>query len=153
MRIAVLPHAFSPEADIARFCHRRGADAGALATFVGYCRAQSGGADVTQLELQHYPGFTEAEVRRLAEAVAGRHDLIDLLVVHRVGVIPAGEPIVLVAALSAHRAAAFKAVEELMDYLKTDAPIWKRESGPAGARWIEPTERDRARRASHGETE
>lgn len=148
MRIVVTPNAFLPEQEVAHFAAAARGDAGALATFVGYCRAQAG--EVTQLELDHYPGFTEAEMRRMAEAVMARHDLIDLLVIHRVGGIPAGEPIVLVAALSAHRAAAFKAVEELMDRLKTDAPFWKREAGPAGARWIEPTDEDRGRRAAHG---
>jgi molybdopterin synthase catalytic subunit len=106
---------------------------------------------VTQLQLDHYPGFTEAQMRRLAEQTAQRHEVDALIVVHRVGSICAGEPIVLVAAQSAHRAAAFAAIAELMDYLKTDAPFWKREIGPGGTRWIEPTEHDRARRNAHGD--
>lgn len=69
--------------------------------------------------------------------------------IHRIGAVPAGEPIVLVAALSSHRAAAFAAVSEMMDYLKTDAPFWKREQGPDGARWIDPTAADYARREEH----
>jgi molybdopterin synthase catalytic subunit len=77
--------------------------------------------------------------------------LAGLLVIHRFGPILPGEPIVLVAALSAHRAAAFAAVEELMDFLKTDAPFWKREIGPNGARWIEPTAEDRRRREEHSQ--
>jgi molybdopterin synthase catalytic subunit len=89
----------------------------------------------------HNPGA------RLAEETARRFDCPDLLVMHRVGVIHPGEAIVLVAALSAHRANAFKAVETLMDLLKTDAPLWKKESGPQGARWIEPRAEDHARRA------
>lgn len=150
MRVAVTPSAFSPDAELARLT--QSGDVGALATFVGYCRAEAHGGAVSRLELDHYPGFTEAELQKMAEAAMARHELIDLLVVHRVGAIPAGEPIVLVAALSAHRTAAFKAVEELMDRLKTDAPFWKREVGPEGARWIEPTDADRNRRAAHGET-
>lgn len=138
--------AFDPEKEIAAF---RGArtDVGALATFVGYCRDATRGAEVHILELEHYPEFTEAEIARLASEAKARHVLLDLLVVHRVGVLHPGEPIVLVSALAAHRAPAFAAVGELMDYLKTDAPFWKRENGPDGARWIEPTAEDRARRA------
>ncbi len=142
---------FSPEAEINRFNQRRGTTIGALATFVGYCRATSDHGDVAQLELDHYPGFTEAEVRRLAEQTAQRNGLDDLIVVHRFGPIDAGEPIVLVGAQSEHRSAAFAAVAELMDYLKTDAPFWKREIGPDGARWVEPTDNDRASRNAHGD--
>lgn len=147
MRIAIVTAAFSPDEELARFAETRTDAAGALASFVGYCRGEAGA--VERLELEHYPGFTEAEITRLAEAVAQRHKLIDLLVIHRVGAIAASEPIVLVGALSAHRAAAFAAVSELMDYLKTDAPIWKREVGADGARWIEPTAQDQQRRDQH----
>jgi molybdopterin synthase catalytic subunit len=149
MRVVITPDAFSPDAELAAFSAKRNGEAGALASFVGYCRAHAGDHPVQRLELQHYPGFTEVEVRRLAEAVLARHTLLDLLVIHRVGAIAAGEPIVLVAALSSHRAAAFAAVSEMMDYLKTDAPMWKREVGIAGARWIEPTAEDHARRQEH----
>ncbi len=127
----------------------RDGEAGALASFVGYCRTASSNGAVNQLELDHYPGFTEAEVSRLAHSVAARHNLLDLVVIHRIGVIPAKAPIVLVAALSSHRAEAFAAVVEMMDCLKTDAPFWKRETGPEGSRWIEPTTSDYARRAEH----
>ncbi len=144
MRVLVVHDPFSPDFALARFAERRDANAGAIASFVGYCRSADGAVDT--LELQHYPGFTEIEVERLAGQVAQRHALQDLLVIHRVGAIGAGEPIVLVAAMSAHRAAAFAAVSEMMDYLKTDAPFWKRETGSAGARWIEPTALDYARR-------
>ncbi|MES1199660.1 MAG: molybdenum cofactor biosynthesis protein MoaE [Pseudomonadota bacterium] len=142
MRIVVTDARFDPIAEIARFAES--ANAGALATFVGYCRDEGGA--VTRLELQHYEGFTQSEIARLAEPIARRHALVDLLVIHRSGAVAAGEPIVLVAALSPHRASAFKAVEELMDYLKTDAPFWKREVRADGARWIEPTAQDEARR-------
>lgn len=149
MRVKLLSESFDPHAELARFA-AGGKDAGALASFVGYCRASSGSAAVERLELEHYPGFTKAEIARLTQEVAARHDLADVLVLHRIGSIPAGEPIVLVAALSAHRAAAFAAVEALMDYLKTGAPIWKREITDQGARWIEPTATDHARRATMG---
>jgi molybdopterin synthase catalytic subunit len=147
MRVFITDQPFSPEAELARFSDSRGAEVGAVASFVGYCRADAGAVET--LELQHYPGFTETEVERLAQRVAGRHALDDLLVIHRVGAVGALQPIVLVAAMSAHRAAAFAAVAEMMDYLKTDAPFWKREAGPSGARWIEPTAADYARRQEH----
>jgi molybdopterin synthase catalytic subunit len=145
MQIRIATHAFDPQAEIAAFTAGRD-DAGALASFVGYCRASTDGAAVQELRIDHYPGFSEKEIARLAEETARRFDCPDLLVVHRVGAIRPGEAIVLVAALSVHRANAFDAVRILMDYLKTDAPLWKKESGPDGARWIEPRPEDHARR-------
>ena len=146
MQVRIAMQAFDPQAEIAAFTLGR-QDAGALVNFTGYCRAKTGDSAVEELRIDHYPGFTEKEIGRLAEDVAKRFNCPDLLVVHRVGVIRPGEAIVLVAALSIHRADAFKAVETLMDYLKTDAPLWKKESGPQGARWIEPRAEDHARRA------
>ncbi len=149
IQVSITAEAISPDAETARFAALRGAACGAVVTFVGYCRGVSQQGDVMRLELEHYPGFTEREISRLTREVAKRHDVADILVMHRFGAISPGEAIVLVAALSAHRAAAFAAVEELMDYLKTDAPFWKREIGPSGARWIEPTAEDRRRREEH----
>jgi molybdopterin synthase catalytic subunit len=146
MQVRVTAEAFDPQAEVAAFTAGR-QDAGALVNFTGYCRAKTGDVPVEELRIDHYPGFTEKEISRLAEETARRFDCPDLLVVHRVGVIRPGEAIVLVAALSIHRANAFKAVESLMDYLKTDAPLWKKESGPEGGRWIEPRAEDHARRA------
>lgn len=145
VRISAAP--FAPEAALAEFMRGRD-DAGACVSFVGLVR----GGEVTALELEHYPGFTEAEIERIAAALAERYRLLDVLVVHRVGKMAPGEPIVLAAALAPHRADAFKAVEELMDRLKTDAPFWKREWRAGGAHWIEPTHTDAARRARHEET-
>ena len=149
IRTLITAEAFSPETELCAFMESRGSEIGAIANFIGYCRASSAQGAVEHLQLDHYPGFTDAEVARLAHQAAERHDLSALLVIHRVGVIAAREPIVLVAAQSRHRAQAFAAVAEMMDYLKTDAPFWKRESGPEGARWIEPTAADYARRAEH----
>jgi len=153
MRIVVTSARFTPESAIAKFAASRGSDVGAIASFVGYCRASSDAGAVQQLYLEHYPGFTESEIEHLTAAVIERHGLGDALVIHRVGVVPAGEAIVLVAAQSGHRAAAFAAVAELMDYLKTDAPLWKREIGATGSRWIEPTDADHARRRTHEGTD
>lgn len=138
MRVEITSDAFSPEKELATFS--RGAAVGAVASFVGYCRDEGG--IVQRLVLEHYAGFTEAETSRLAKAVAVKHALIDALVIHRVGAIPPGEPIVLVAAASAHRAASLAAVGELMDYLKSEAPFWKKESGAQGEAWVEPTDQD-----------
>jgi len=141
----ITQQAFDPQREVAAFTAGRD-DAGALVSFVGYCRASTDGAAVQELRIDHYPGFTEKEIARLAEEVSRRFECPELLVVHRVGVIRPGEAIVLVAALSVHRANGFEAVRVLMDYLKTDAPLWKKESGPDGARWIEPRPEDHARR-------
>jgi molybdopterin synthase catalytic subunit len=146
MQIRVVAEAFDPQAELAAFTAGRH-DAGALVSFVGTCRAKTRDVAVEELRIDQYPGFTEKEIARLAAEIAARFDCPDLLVVHRVGVIRPEEAIVLVAALSTHRANAFKAVETLMDTLKTDAPLWKKESGPDGARWIEPRAEDHARRA------
>lgn len=149
IRTAITAEPLLPELELNAFMESRGDEIGAIASFIGYCRASSAHGPVEHLELDHYPGFTEREVARLAKQIATHHSLDALLVIHRVGLIPAGEPIVLVAAQSQHRAEAFAAVAEMMDYLKTDAPFWKREAGPEGARWIEPTAADYARRAEH----
>ena len=147
MRVA--QDAFDPQAETAAFVSGRN-EAGALASFVGYCRAATDGAAVSELRIDHYPGFTEREIARLANDIHLRFGCLDLLVIHRVGKIAPGEAIVLVAALATHRGEAFDAVRTLMDYLKTDAPLWKKETGPAGARWIEPRPEDHMRRKIAG---
>ena len=147
--IRVQAKPFDPVAELAAFRHD---DSGAMASFIGYCRAHHGDAKVEALELEHYPGFTESEIARIVDDVRTRgvrRGLQDMLVVHRTGRIRPGEAIVLVAALSSHRAEAFAAVEEVMDYLKTDAPFWKREIRDDGAHWIEPTAADQARAGQH----
>src|SRR5215470_4310503 len=145
MDVRIVSQSFDPHAEIAAFTAGRD-DAGALVSFVGTCRAETGGVAVDELRIDHYPGFTEKEIVRLAEETSRRFHCPDVLVVHRVGAIRPGEAIVLVAALSIHRSDAFEAVRILMDYLKTDAPLWKKETGPGGARWIEPRAEDYARR-------
>lgn len=146
MRVRIVQEAFDPQVEIAVFAAGRD-DAGALVSFVGLCRGATDGLDVLELRIDQYPGFTEKAIARMAADVSGRFDCPDLLVVHRVGTILPGEAIVLVAALATHRASAFEAVRVLMDFLKTDAPLWKKETGPQGARWIEPRTEDHARRA------
>ena len=145
MDVRIVTEIFDPQAEAAGFAAGRD-DAGALVTFCGYCRATHNGEPVEELRLDQYEGFTQKEITRIAQGVAAQFSCPDLLVIHRVGAIRPGEAIVLVAALSAHRTDAFEAVKVLMDYLKTDAPLWKKETGPSGARWIEPRPEDYARR-------
>jgi molybdopterin synthase catalytic subunit len=100
-------------------------DIGAVVTFTGLCRDEGG--RLLRLELEHYPGMAEAEIARVAGEAATRWPLLGLTIVHRHGSISPGEPIVLVVTMSSHRTAAFEAAEFLMDYLKGNAPFWKRE--------------------------
>ena len=130
---------FDPGVEIGLFCAGR-TESGAVASFVGIARGEGGQA--TALELQAYPGFTEAQIEEMAQAATQRFSLHDVLVIHRHGAIAPGEPIVLVATAAAHRREAFEACDLLMDYLKSRAPFWKKEHGPGGARWVEPTQRD-----------
>ncbi|WP_245803226.1 molybdenum cofactor biosynthesis protein MoaE [Acuticoccus yangtzensis] len=124
-----------------------GDDTGALAVFIGRCRGEKG--RLHALELEHYPGMAEAEIGRIMDRARTRWPLSELMVVHRTGLVAVGEPIVLVAAGSNHRDAAFDAVRFVMDFLKTDAPFWKREhlvDGTVGD-WVDAKETDDAARA------
>ena len=117
-------------------------DVGAVVTFSGLCRDEAG--TLAALELEHYPGMAEAEIRRIATEAAGRWPLRGMTVIHRHGRIRPGENIVLVVTASAHRQAAFEAANFLMDYLKSRAPFWKKEHRSDGTEggWIEAKESD-----------
>ena len=143
--IRVQPEPFDPAAELSALAERA-AGAGAIASFVGVVRPSAGDASVDQLELEHYGRFTLATVEAIAADARARFDLLDFTIVHRFGTLLPGEPIVFVAAAAAHRRAAFDAVDYLMDRLKTEAPFWKREHGPGGSHWIEPTQADRSDR-------
>lgn len=117
------------------------AGAGAVATFTGLVRADD---SVGVLELEHYPGATEAALTRVAEGAVARWSLGAATIVHRVGPITPGERIVFVAAAAPHRAAALEACAYLIDRLKTDAPFWKRETRGTDARWVEARDTDTA---------
>jgi molybdopterin synthase catalytic subunit len=112
-------------------------DVGAVASFVGLVREASDGSAVSAMTLEHYPGMTENALEAICSEAHARWDLIDTLVVHRVGELKPGDRIVLVGVSSAHRGEAFAACEFIMDYLKTRAPFWKREFTPQGSRWVE----------------
>lgn len=120
---------------------------GAVVTFVGTVRDMNEGAQVAELELEHYPGMTERSLQDIVEQARARWPLYGALVVHRVGPMRPMEQIVLVAVSSPHRGEAFAACEFIMDYLKTEAPFWKKEQTPEGARWVDARVSDDAARA------
>jgi molybdopterin synthase catalytic subunit len=117
----------------------RGSDrrVGAVASFIGTVRDVNDEAQVLAMTLEHYPGMTEKALSAIVEEARGRFDILDALVIHRVGELKPTDQIVLVAITSAHRGEAFDACRFIMDYLKTRAPFWKREQTPAGARWVD----------------
>ncbi len=121
-------------------------DAGAIASFIGLVRSQKGSVD--KLRLESYPGVTEQGIEQAVAQAKNRWPLTAVLVIHRIGTMGVGEPIVLVATASKHRRSAFQSCDFLMDYLKTDAVFWKHQSGPdgdmGGGEWIEPRAQDYA---------
>ncbi|MDH2383764.1 molybdenum cofactor biosynthesis protein MoaE [Bradyrhizobium sp. CER78] len=119
-------------------------DVGAVVSFSGICRGSEQGEPIAALTLEHYPEMAEAEISRHADEALARWPLQGLTIIHRFGRIAPGENIVLVVTASAHRQAAFEAAEFLMDYLKTNAPFWKREESARGTNWIEARDHDDA---------
>ena len=121
-------------------------DVGAVATFTGLCRSE--GERLSALELEHYPGMAEAEIMRAAERACQRWPIDGLTVVHRYGLIKPGEQIVLVVATSRHRDAAFDGARYVMDFLKTDAPFWKKEHAADGTQgdWVDAKDADQEAR-------
>jgi molybdopterin synthase catalytic subunit len=117
-------------------------DAGAVVSFVGQVRDLNEGHVVSQLTLEHYPGMTEKALEVIVSQAKSRWNIFDSLIIHRVGTLQPADQIVLVAVSSAHRGEAFKACEFIMDYLKTEAPFWKKEVTPTGERWIEAKQTD-----------
>ena len=117
---------------------------GAVASFIGLVRDVNEGEPVSSMNLEHYPGMTEKALAGIVAEAQARWDLLDVALVHRVGELRPGEQIVLVAVASAHRQDAFQACEYIMDFLKTRAPFWKKESTPEGPRWVDSRESDSA---------
>lgn len=134
---------FDPAAEAAALVRGR-TDIGAVVTFTGICRGTSEDDPIAAITLEHYPGMAEAEITRHVEAAANRWPLLGVTVVHRYGRLEPGENIVLVVAAAARRHDAFAAAEFIMDFLKTRAPIWKREERQGGTRWIEARDVDEA---------
>lgn len=114
---------------------------GAIASFIGLVRDLEAGS-LQQMTLEHYPGMTEKALQDIAEKARQRWKIIDLGIIHRVGALTPADQIVLVSVLSAHRADAFEACEFIMDYLKTDAPFWKKEVSDQGSKWVESRKSD-----------
>jgi len=125
---------------------------GAVCSFVGTVRAagKPGEAPVLDMELEHYPGMTERAIEAMVDEAHRRFDIFGARVVHRIGLLRPGEQIVLVAVTSAHRGQSFQACEFLMDYLKTQAPFWKKERTPQGERWVDARSSDDAALARWG---
>jgi molybdopterin synthase catalytic subunit len=119
-------------------------DVGAIASFVGLVRDTNDGHAIRGMTLEHYPGMTEKALADICGQAHSRWDLIDTLVIHRVGALEPGDRIVLVGVASAHRGEAFAACEFIMDYLKTRAPFWKKEDTPQGGHWVDARESDDA---------
>jgi molybdopterin synthase catalytic subunit len=113
------------------------AGVGAICSFVGTVRDRNDGESVASLELEHYPGMTEQSIISMMDAAKARFDILGARVIHRVGLLHPLDQIVLVAVTSAHRGQSFQACEFLMDYLKTQAPFWKKEATPQGFRWVD----------------
>jgi molybdopterin synthase catalytic subunit len=148
-RVSIQTVDFDLGAEIARV---RAGDTrvGAVATFVGTVRAVDDGSGVSALELEHYPGMTERAIEAMIDEALQRFDVLGARVVHRIGPLAPGDQIVLVVVTASHRHAAFQACEFLMDYLKTQAPFWKKESTAEGARWVDARSSDDAALARWG---
>jgi len=120
---------------------------GAVVSFVGTVRDMNDGSQVSEMELEHYPGMTESALADIVAQANARWPLLGALVIHRVGPLMPLEQIVLVACGAAHRGEAFAACEFIIDYLKTDAPFWKKEQTPEGARWVDARDSDDSAKA------
>jgi len=136
MKILVQTEAFDLGAEVDMMRQGR-TDIGAIASFVGLARDLNEGSGVTAMTLEHYPGMTEKALAALVDEANARWTLLDVTVIHRVGRLLPGDPIVLVVVASSHRGEAFAACEFIMDYLKTQAPFWKKEETPEGERWVD----------------
>ena len=123
---------------------------GAVCTFTGTVRDRNDGLSVSSMELEHYPGMTEKAIEAMIDEALIRFDIFGARVVHRVGFLQPLDQVVMVAVTSAHRGESFKACEFLMDYLKTQAPFWKKEQTPEGARWVDARVTDDAALAKWG---
>jgi molybdopterin synthase catalytic subunit len=136
MKIVVQTEAFDLGAEVETMSRGR-TDIGAIASFLGLARDMNEGSGVQAMTLEHYPGMTEKALSKLVDEAVSRWALLDVTLIHRVGRLLPGDPIVLVAVAGSHRGEAFAACEFIMDALKTRAPFWKKEETPEGERWVE----------------
>ena len=139
MKIEIRTESFNPWSEIESYqtLMHKGGQFGAMASFIGSMRDFNEGDKVTEMQLQHYPGMTEKHLQMICATAGKKWDLLDVLLLHRVGEIAIGDPIVLVCVWSAHRAAAFDACRFIMEDLKSKAPFWKQETLKDGKRWVE----------------
>ena len=150
MSVRVQTASFDPGAEL-NALHAAQLGIGAVVGFVGYVRDYNDGQDVAGMYLEHYPGMTEKALARIVAEAEARWPLLRVEVLHRVGALTPGEPIVFVGTASAHRQAAFAACDFIMDYLKTRAPFWKREDTADGARWVDGRDSDQQAAARWGQ--
>ncbi len=142
-RVTIQTGDFDLSREIARL--RAGdAQVGAVCSFIGTVRDRSDGVAVSTMELEHYPGMTEKTIEAMIDEAHRRFDIRGARIVHRIGLLQPADQIVLVAVSSAHRGQSFQACEFLMDYLKTQAPFWKKEQTPGGAYWVDARVSDEA---------
>jgi molybdopterin synthase catalytic subunit len=141
MTVRVQSEDFDAGAEILRL-RRDNPRVGAVASFIGLVRDLNEGWAVSEMILEHYPGMTESALEDIVGQARARWDILDAVVIHRVGPLRPTDQIVLVAVASAHRGEAFAACEFIMDYLKTRAPFWKKEQTPSGPRWVDARESD-----------
>ena len=135
VRVRVQAEPFDTGGEIARL-HEAVPGVGAVASFLGVVRNENDERSVGSMLLEHYPGMTERAIEHIVRDARSRWPLAAVTVIHRVGALSPGDPIVLVAAAASHRGDAFAACEFIMDFLKTKAPFWKKESAPGGERWV-----------------
>ena len=148
-RVSIQTEDFDLSTEVARL-REQDQRVGAVCSFVGTVRDRNDGLSVSTLELEHYPGMTEKSIEAMVDEALKRFDIYAARVVHRVGLLQPLDQIVLVAVTSAHRGESFQACEFLMDYLKTQAPFWKKEQTPGGARWVDARVSDDAALANWG---
>ncbi|MEJ7931335.1 molybdopterin synthase catalytic subunit MoaE [Ramlibacter sp. AN1015] len=148
-RVTVQPDDFDVSAELAALRAGDGG-VGAVCAFVGTVRDRNDGSSVSAMELEHYPGMTEKAIEAMVDQAMRRFDIRAVRVIHRIGPLRLQDQIVLVAVTSAHRGQSFQACEFLMDYLKTQAPFWKKERTPEGERWVDARVSDDAALARWG---
>ena len=148
-RVSIQAEDFDLGAEVAAL-HAGDTRVGAVASFIGTVRQSSEGQLVSDMELEHYPGMTERSIETMIDEATRRFGILSARVVHRVGRLPAGAQIMMVAVAAAHRGQAFQACEFLMDFLKTQAPFWKKETTPEGAYWVDARVADDAALARWG---
>lgn len=145
-KIRVSPEDFDVSEEMAALA-RADRQAGAVVTFTGLVRSDG---EVTSMTLEHYPAMTEKSLAQIVERARARWTIEDVVIIHRVGPLQVGEQIVLTLVTSAHRREAFEASEFIMDWLKTEAPFWKKETTAQGARWVDARESDELAKARWG---